>query len=180
MLFRSLASEGIEVLSAQINTLSNGWALDRFHGLDNQFDGRPPDERIERVCKQLAEALKNPQSEVPKFPRIWNKQEVDKATLSGLPTRVLFDNATSDRATILQVFAPDRPGLLYTMAKQIHDLQLGIIAAKIGTYIDQVVDVFYVTDQEGQKIEDEDRLQEACDALLVTLEQFESDSFATS
>ena len=43
-----------------------------------------------------------------------------------------------------------------------------------------MVDVFYVTDQEGQKIEDEDRLQEACDALLVTLEQFEADSFATS
>ena len=173
----ALASEGIEVLSAQINTLSNGWALDRFHGLDNQFDGTPSPERIARVCTQLGEALKNPQAEVPKFPRFWNKQEVDKATLSGLPTRVLFDNATSERATILQVFAPDRLGLLYTMAKQIHDLQLGIIAAKIGTYIDQVVDVFYVTDLEGQKIEDEERLQKACDALFVTLEQFEADSF---
>ena len=66
------------------------------------------------------------------------------------------------------------------MAKQIHDLQLGIVAAKIGTYLDQVVDVFYVTDLEGKKIEDEERLQGACDVLLQTLERFEAESLTTS
>ena len=127
------------------------------------------------MCDRLVQSLKHPSLEVPKFRRIWNKQDVDKATLSGLPTRVLFDNVTSDRATILQVFAPDRLGLLYTAAKKIHDLQLGIVAAKIGTYIDQVVDVFYVTDTQGKKIVDEARLQSACDTLLETLEEFEAE-----
>ncbi len=174
----ALASEGVEVLSAQINTLSNGWALDRFHGIDSQHDGLSIDARTEKICDRLVRSLKDPRSDVPKFPRIWNKQEVDKATLSGLPTRVLFDNVTSDRATILQVFAPDRLGLLYTAAKQIHDLELGIIAAKIGTYLDQVVDVFYVTDHNGAKINDESRLQFACDALVKTLEKFEADCLA--
>ena len=174
----ALASEGVEVLSAQINTLSSGWALDRFHGIDNQYDGLPPEERIEKVCDRLVCALKDPHADVPRFRRIWNKQDVDKATLSGLPTRVLFDNVTSERATILQVFAPDRLGLLYTAAKKIHDLKLGIVAAKIGTYLDQVVDVFYVTDDRGAKILDELRLQSACDTLLETLEQFEAESLA--
>ena len=176
----ALASEGVEVLSAQINTLSSGWALDRFHGIDPQQDGVSSAARIEVVCQRLVESLNNPSQEIPRFRRIWNKQEVDKATLSGLPTRVLFDNVTSDRATILQVFAPDRLGLLYTAAKKIHDLQLGIVAAKIGTYLDQVVDVFYVTDTLGEKIHDESRLQSACDSLLETLEAFEADCLAGS
>ena len=171
----ALASEGVEVLSAQINTLSTGWALDRFHGIDTEYDASSSDQRIEKVCDRLVQSLKHPSPDVPKFRRIWNKQDVDKATLSGLPTRVLFDNVTSDRATILQVFAPDRLGLLYTAAKKIHDLQLGIVAAKIGTYIDQVVDVFYVTDTQGKKIVDEARLQSACDTLLETLEEFEAE-----
>ena len=38
--------------------------------------------------------------------------------------------------------------------------------AKIGTYLDQVVDVFYVTDQAGNKIEDEARLQHIRTRLL--------------
>ena len=68
--------------------------------------------------------------------------------------------------------------MLYTAAKRIHDLKLGIVAAKIGTYLDQVVDVFYVTDDRGAKILDELRLQSACDTLLETLEQFEAESLA--
>ena len=176
----ALASEGVEVLSAQINTLSSGWALDRFHGIDTQQDASSPEARINAICHRLMQSLKNPSQKPPRFRRIWNKQDVDKATLSGLPTRVLFDNVTSDRATILQVFAPDRLGLLYTAAKKMHDLQLGIVTAKIGTYLDQVVDVFYVTDTDGEKIHDESRLQSACDSLLETLERFEEDCLSRS
>ena len=36
-------------------------------------------------------------------------------------------------------------------------MDLSVAVAKIGTYLDQVVDVFYVTDQQGQKIEQRNR-----------------------
>ena len=74
-----------------------------------------------------------------------------------LPTRVRIDNSTSDRYTIIDVFASDRTGLLYTIARTIFELGLSVSLAKIGTYLDQVVDVFYVTDQAGRKIDDESR-----------------------
>jgi [protein-PII] uridylyltransferase len=54
----------------------------------------------------------------------------------------------------VEVFTFDRTGLLYKLARKLHDLSLVIRHAKIGTYLDQVVDVFYVTDREGRKITD--------------------------
>ena len=42
--------------------------------------------------------------------------------------------------------------------------------AKISTHLDQVVDVFYVTEDEGAKITDEQRLQEIRERLLAAIE----------
>ena len=40
------------------------------------------------------------------------------------------------------------------------ELGLSVGRAKIGTFLDQVVDVFYVTDQQDRKIKDDRRLEE--------------------
>ncbi len=42
--------------------------------------------------------------------------------------------------------------------------------AKIGTYLDQVVDVFYVTDREGRKIQDQARLEAIRRRLLEVIQ----------
>jgi len=42
--------------------------------------------------------------------------------------------------------------------------------AKIGTFLDQVVDVFYVTDQQDRKIKDEQRLEDIRRRLLEVVE----------
>ena len=75
----------------------------------------------------------------------------------------------------MQIFAPDRPGLLYTVARKLHDLDLSVLAAKIGTHIDQVVDVFYVVDSGGQKIRDKNRLESVREELLAEIETFETE-----
>ena len=78
-----------------------------------------------------------------------------------MPTQVKIDNNTSDRFTIIDVFTFDRPGLLYAIAKTLYDVGLSVGVARIGTYLDQVVDVFYVTDERtGAKITDEARREE--------------------
>ncbi|HJN65865.1 MAG TPA: ACT domain-containing protein, partial [Pirellulales bacterium] len=117
----------------------------------------------------------NPDLEPPTFRRIWNTSTTSKAVLFGVPIRVLYDNVTSKRATIVQIFSPNRPGLLYTVARKLHDLDLSVLAAKIGTHIDQVVDVFYVVDSGGQKIRDKNRLESVRDELLAEIETFETE-----
>src|SRR3970282_1738841 len=74
-------------------------------------------------------------------------------------TDVQVDNETSDRATIIDIFAEDRQGLLYIITRAIFTLGLSVQAARISTRLDQVADVFYVTDSKGGKVTDPDRLE---------------------
>ncbi|MFH1266851.1 MAG: ACT domain-containing protein, partial [Planctomycetota bacterium] len=87
-------------------------------------------------------------------------------TLESARNRVEADNGTSADYTILDVFAADRPGLLYAVARTLFESGLSVGRAKIGTFVDQVVDVFYVTDEAGRKVEDEARLEEIRHRLL--------------
>jgi [protein-PII] uridylyltransferase len=83
---------------------------------------------------------------------------------------VRIDNRASRDATVVEVFTFDRTGLLYRLARRLHDLELTIWHAKIGTYIDQVVDVFYVTNRGGGKVEDEGRLEHIRREMLAVID----------
>ena len=76
-----------------------------------------------------------------------------------VPTVVQIDNEASDNLTIVEVFTEDRIGVLFTMTYALHQLGLSIHVAKISTNVDQVADVFYVTDADGKKIEDPARIE---------------------
>ena len=60
--------------------------------------------------------------------------------------------------------------MLYTITRTLFELGLSVGRAKIGTFLDQVVDVFYVTDQENRKIKDEGRLEEIRQRLAESVE----------
>ena len=70
-----------------------------------------------------------------------------------------IDNETSDQYTIVDVFADDRQGLLYVITNAIFRFGLSVHAARISTRLDQVADVFYVTDHEGKKYDDHAQLE---------------------
>jgi [protein-PII] uridylyltransferase len=80
------------------------------------------------------------------------------ATAPRFPTRVEVDNAASDRGTIVEVYAHDRPALLYDITSCLTVLGLNIVLTKISTEVDQVADVFYVVDENGDKILDFERI----------------------
>ncbi|MDH3701979.1 MAG: hypothetical protein OEU46_11740, partial [Alphaproteobacteria bacterium] len=83
--------------------------------------------------------------------------------------RVLIDNKASNRHTVIEVNGRDRPGLLYAVTGAFYDLSLQVYAAKISTYGEQVVDVFYVKDVFGLKIEHPAKLDQIRGRLLEAL-----------
>ena len=85
-------------------------------------------------------------------------------------TTVEIDNRVSREYTVLDVYTGDRVGLLFTITNCLYHLWLEIHLAKINTMVDQVLDVFYVTDNEGRKIESPERLESIRRALLQALE----------
>ena len=169
----ALSSHGLEILSAQINTLADGLVIDRFSVTDPDFAAEPPAERLEQVNQSLADALRSPTSQAPKFRRTWQAGPQADSDLPIAQTRLSIDNSSSAHFTVLDIFALDRVGLLYTITRRLFELGLSVGRAKIATHLDQVVDVFYVTDQKGKKVEDESRLQDIRRQILDAIAQLE-------
>ena len=131
----ALTSAGLEILSAEIHSLKDSMFLDKFYVQDPDYAAEPDPTRFDQVSQKLVDALQTPVHEPPTFRRVWGDTARKGSDLKPQPTKIRVDNSTSDRFTVLDVFAHDRPGLLYTIAKALHELGLSVQAARIGTYI---------------------------------------------
>jgi [protein-PII] uridylyltransferase len=168
-----LTAKRLEILSAQINTTAAGIVLDTFHVVDYDFSGEVPDSRLEEIEEAIRDVLTDKRTVEGVFQAHRRFGGDSPSRLSDEPTRVVIDNDSSDHYSIIDVFAHDRRGLLYTIAGAIRELDLSIGLAKIATHLDQVVDVFYVVDQSGSKIDEGKRLAVIREHLFQRIEEFE-------
>ena len=72
--------------------------------------------------------------------------------------QVLIDNKASNRFTVLEVAARDRPALLLSLAFALFQSKTMVHSAHIATFGERAVDTFYVTDLLGGKLESKARL----------------------
>ncbi len=165
----ALTSQGLEIRSAQIHTLAEGLVLDRFWVHDPDYSGEPPSDRIQKIIQAVEQSLRPETAQAPSFRRTWKSGEQRKLLAPKPQIRVNTDNSTSDRYTIINVFAYDRTGLLYAVTRTFFELGCSVWRAKISTYFDQVLNVFYVTDQEDRKITDQGRLDTIRQRLLEVI-----------
>jgi [protein-PII] uridylyltransferase len=157
MLSGVLAAHGMNILAARITTTQDGVALDAFRisheGSDVALDG----ERWERVERTLAGVLAG-KVNVEELVQRSARPSILTRRRRRVATSVEIDNQVSRAYTVLDVYTGDRVGVLFTITNCLYHLWLEIHLAKINTMVDQVLDVFYVTDHEGRKIEDPARL----------------------
>ena len=163
----ALTSQRLEILAAGIHTLDDGIVIDHFTVLDPDFTGAPPPDRFADIATAIRAGIKADRA--PTFTPRLNPLAPRPSPAGGHPVRVAIDNASSDTSTIVEVFATDAPGLLYRIASTLFDAGLSVRSAKVGTYLDQVVDGFHVTDQTGGKIVDVERLERVRKALEVAV-----------
>ena len=86
-----------------------------------------------------------------------------------VPPRVLIDNKASATHTVIELNGRDRPGLLSDIARALNQLSLQVSSAKISTYGETAIDVFYVKDVFGLKIEHASKLAAIREKLLAAL-----------
>jgi [protein-PII] uridylyltransferase len=96
-----------------------------------------------------------------------------KRQVQQLRQEVIVDNGASQRFTVLEVYAGDRPGTLYHLTQTISDFGLDIHRARIATEVEQLIDVFYVAGRDGRKLDDPSRIEQLRDALLHVVQQEE-------
>ena len=86
------------------------------------------------------------------------------------PTEVQVDNEISRDFTVIDVFTEDRPGVLYTIARVLHEQGLDIHRSKVGVEADRVADIFYVrSEASGGKVVEPERIAAIRDALTSAL-----------
>jgi len=167
----TLASEGINILSAQIHTRADGVALDTFQANDPFGEAVTEDARWRRTLDSLHRVLRGEQS-VEELLAARRAAGTASAPVPG-PPKIAVGNHLSDTRTVVEVKCPDRVGLLYLVTRTFAALGLDIGSARIATEIDQAYDTFYIADRQGRRIEEPaamDRLREALeDALLRPL-----------
>ncbi|MEM8606492.1 MAG: [protein-PII] uridylyltransferase [Myxococcota bacterium] len=76
-----------------------------------------------------------------------------------VPTHISVDNNASARYTVVDVFTRDRAGLLHEVARTLHELKLTIAVSKVNTEGQSVADVFYVSDRNGLKLQNPEKLK---------------------
>jgi [protein-PII] uridylyltransferase len=165
----ALAVAGASIVDARIHTMTNGMALDTFWIQDAAGGTFDAPHRLARLAVLIEQALSG---------RIRLAAEIRKVSklLLGrrmraihVPPRVVIDNHASNTHTVLEVNGRDRPGLLHDVTGAISDQGLQIASAHVTTYGVRAVDVFYVKDVFGLKVENERKLTTLRTALLKAL-----------
>jgi len=144
-------------------------ALDAFRISHDEGDGAPDAERWERVERSLRRVLAG-EVNVEELVERSARPSILARRRRRVATRVEVHNEVSREYTVLDVYTGDRVGLLFTITNTLYHLWLEIHLAKITTMVEQVLDVFYVTDHEGRKIEDPARLETIRHELVQALE----------
>ncbi len=163
-----LTLNGVNILDAQIFTWRNNIALDVFR-VTPPPDRLREDERWQRAEKHLEHVLAGKldlQIALKEKMSVYRRRK-PRGTVR--PHRIVVDNSASSFFSIVEVFTYDFAGLLYGLTHALHDCGLDIWVAKIATKIEQVVDVFYVRDFDGQKVDDKDQVMAIQAAIAEVL-----------
>jgi [protein-PII] uridylyltransferase len=167
-----LTANNLNILSARITTTRDGVALDVFR-VSHLQGGAPlalDEERWNRVENDLLGVLAGRHevetlvAQARRLPAWQQKKHAPR-----FPTEVTVDNRASETLTVIDVFTQDRIGLLFTITHLLYKLGIRIHLARISTYADRALDVFYVSDQAGDKLADPVLLEEIRGRLLALL-----------
>ena len=147
----SLALAGMSILTAQVFTTEDGIGVDLFE-VEGVWEKEVPDRRWREFRGMLRRAV---DGSISLERRVDEKRRWYPAPKVLTPVTVAVDNTASDFATVIEVGAPDRLGLLYDITRTFADLELDVHLAKVATYEGRVVDSFYVRDSIGRKLTDD-------------------------
>ncbi len=139
-------------------------ALDNF--LVQDIAGGPfeDEHQVARLEKAVLGAL---EGQEPLTARLEDKAlPLVRAEAFNIRPAVFIDNQASSRYTVVEVNARDRAALLSALGEALFQSRATIHSAHIATYGERAVDVFYLTDREGAKIDNPGRLRTLQSRLL--------------
>ncbi|MCU7503232.1 MAG: [protein-PII] uridylyltransferase [Ignavibacteria bacterium] len=151
-----LSINDLNIHDARIFTRKDGIVIDSFNVTDFRTHKLVEVERYEKIENDLRAVIEGSFQLLQEFKRMkskWWRIENKFFKRSG-KVKIAFEE--HDKFTIIDVFSPDRLGLLYQITRKLSELGLSIYFAKISTKADDVVDSFYLLDRNGKKVSQND------------------------
>ena len=151
----AISSFGLNILKAEAFSNSQGVVVDTFTFSDphRTLELNPPEvDRLRGIVRKVVEG----KQDATKLLR--GRPKPLLSTRARLKPRVAFNNDASETATLIEIVAEDRPGLLYDLARAITGEGCNIEVVLIDTEAHKALDVFYVNKIAGEV---EDRLKTA-------------------
>ncbi len=156
---------GASIVSARIMVLADGAALATLGIQDiqgNSFSGER--ERLQGLAELIEKGLSGRLDFAAELPR---RRAISGGREVMIEPSIFFDNQGSAEATVIEINARDRLGLLYDILGALEASQLHVMTAHIATYGQKAVDVFYVKNTYGMKITHPAKLASVQAALLA-------------
>ncbi|MBW1643134.1 MAG: [protein-PII] uridylyltransferase, partial [Deltaproteobacteria bacterium] len=160
----------LDILDAQVFTWKNNIALDILKV-------KPPPDKIYEdevwtaAEKNLKAAISGELDLECALKEKIESYQLDLSPTAQRPHRVKMDNKSSSFYSIIEVFTYDYKGLLFRLTDALYKNNLDIWVAKIATKADQVVDVFYVRNVNGEKIDNDDEVQNIIISIQLVLKK---------
>ena len=143
----TLANANTKALAAHAYALRDGRILDEFHitdAADNLVSERGQLERLRHHIEAVLAGTEPPPITRPAEPDV---------LMRALPVEVRRLEAAAKSITAIEVVAADRKGLLAKLAAAIAETDIDLRGANISTFGEKAVDVFFVTDRQGRKLD---------------------------
>ncbi len=154
-----LASLGLSITSVDIKPIGDSLIFYWFKFADLDFE-HTPQRRLDEIQRRAIAVVAGGDKSPPQFRTKWKKRGGGRALQLSRPViEVKIDNQTVDSATIIDVFAYKKIGLLYRISRKLHELGLDVNYARVSTYAHKLIAVFYVCDEKGNKVHDKNQLQ---------------------
>jgi [protein-PII] uridylyltransferase len=161
-----LTAHGVDVVAAAVHSDEHGTALEQFF-VERALDGEIAWPAVIADLNAMLDGEFDPRASVEARARTYARRDALHA--GSVRHAVTFDNEMSAAATVVDVHAEDGVGVLYRITDVLARHGLDIRSAKVQTMGAQVVDAFYVTDAEGQKVTDAERLRAIRDDVLAAV-----------
>ena len=158
---------GHDIDGAKAHTLGNSMVLDTFAVSTSNGEALDPGQ-----CTRLHETIERVVTgQLPLGPEIEKRLKRRSQRLQVLDPdhAIVVNNKASENFTLLEVSGPNRPGELYRITRALGADGLAIHSAKISSYGQRYVDVFYLLDGLGGKVESEDRVKRIKDRVMESL-----------
>ena len=165
-----VSASGYDVVNAKIITRSDGYALDTFFIQNKNRQPIIEEHSKKKLLKVISQGLEGNFNVEKALNKRWEEIPARFRAIKA-PTRVIIDNNMSDEYSILEIKCKNAPGVLYRITKVITSLGLQINTANVSTYGDRVVDIFYIKDAFGLKIDNNKSMDKVKMSILKTLEE---------